>query len=122
GWKQARRATAGGRQVIRFAGPDGPDGWSRSPSLPCSPRPAWRSRKFRHLVPPTYTASVLALTIAAGSSSGVAIVALMPVVWTALFHRRWESVCVVAAVIVSVIVFSLLPAAGPAPWIIRRGV
>ena len=85
-------------------------------ALPWATLPEWAPV----LVPLTYTASVLALTIAAGSSSGVAIVALMPVVWTALFHRQWESVCVVAAVIVSVIVFSLLPAAGPAPVIIRR--
>jgi signal transduction histidine kinase len=85
-------------------------------ALPWARLPEWAPV----LVPVTYTASVLALTIAAGSSSGVAIVALIPIVWTALFHRRRESACVVAAVIISVIVFSLVPTAGPAAVTIRR--
>jgi signal transduction histidine kinase len=63
---------------------------------------------------------VLALTIAAGSASGVAIVALMPVVWTALFHRWWESACVLVATLVSVLVFSLVPVAEPSAVTARR--
>lgn len=51
------------------------------------------------LVPLAYTGSVLALTLAAGPDSGVGIVILIPLVWTALFHRRWESGCIVAATV-----------------------
>ncbi len=71
-------------------------------ALPWARLPGWAPV----LVPLCYAGSVLALTIAAGTTSGVAIVALMPVVWTALFHRRWESACVLAATLVSVLVFS----------------
>jgi hypothetical protein len=45
-------------------------------------------------VPLLYTGSALALILAAGPTSGVGIVILVPLVWTALFHRRWESGCV----------------------------
>ncbi|MEU6843802.1 hypothetical protein ABZ930_18185 [Streptomyces sp. NPDC046716] len=52
------------------------------------------------LVPLLHTASVLALVLATGAASGIGLVLLMPLIWTALFHDRWESVCVVAAVVV----------------------
>jgi signal transduction histidine kinase len=85
-------------------------------ALPWARLPRWAPV----LVPVTYVGSVLALTLAAGTTSGVAIVVLMPVVWTALFHRRWESGCVGAAVIADVVVFSLVPAVDEAAVIGRR--
>ena len=85
-------------------------------ALPWARLPGWAPV----LVPLCYAGSVLALTIAAGATSGVAIVALMPVAWTALFHHRWESACVLAATLVSVLVFSLVPVAGPAAVVARR--
>jgi len=85
--------------------------------LPWSRLPHW----MQVLVPLTYTGSVLALDLAAGSTSGVGIVILIPLVWTALFHRRWESVCVVAA-IVAVEIISLTPVAAPDAVIARRAV
>jgi signal transduction histidine kinase len=85
-------------------------------ALPWAALPRWAPV----LVPLTYTGSVLALTLAAGTTSGVAIVALMPVVWTALFHRRWESGAVLAAVVIVVTVFSLEPVMDPAAVVTRR--
>ncbi len=85
-------------------------------ALPWARLPGWTTVA----VPLLYVGSVLALTIAAGSTSGVAIVALMPIVWTALFHQRWESALVVAAVVAAVIIFSLVPTADPAAVIFRR--
>jgi signal transduction histidine kinase len=63
--------------------------------LPWSRLPAWS----HVLVPLAYTGSVLALTLAAGANSGVGIAILIPLVWTAMFHRRWESGCIVAATV-----------------------
>lgn len=54
-----------------------------------------------------YTGSVLALTLSAGVTAGVGIVVLAPLVWTALFNRRWESACVVAAIVAVEVVISL---------------
>ena len=51
------------------------------------------------LVPLAYVGSVLALSLCTGANSGVGIVILVPVLWAALFHRRWETVCVIFAVI-----------------------
>jgi signal transduction histidine kinase len=61
----------------------------------------WESlpAKLGVLVPLTYTGSALALTLAGGTVSGVGIIVLIPLIWTALFHRRWESACVVVAII-----------------------
>jgi len=86
--------------------------------LPWSRLPHW----MQVLVPLTYTGSVLALDLAAGSTSGVGIVILIPLVWTALFHRRWESVCVVAAIVAVEIIISLTPVAAPDAVIARRAV
>jgi serine phosphatase RsbU (regulator of sigma subunit)/anti-sigma regulatory factor (Ser/Thr protein kinase) len=58
--------------------------------------PAWT----HVLVPVTYAGSVLALGIAGGTVSGIGIVVLIPLIWTALFHRPWESAVVVAAIVV----------------------
>ncbi len=72
------------------------------------------------LVPLVYTGSVLALILAAGSTSGVGIVILIPLVWTALFHRRWESACMVVAIVVVEVIISLTPVAVPGSVIARR--
>ena len=86
--------------------------------LPWSRLPGWMTV----LVPLTYTGSVLALDLAAGSTSGVGIVILIPLVWTALFHRRWESICVVAAVVAVEVIISLTPVAVPDAVIARRAI
>ena len=83
--------------------------------LPWKRLPAWASV----LVPLAYTGSVLALTLAAGTVSGVGIVILVPLIWTTLFHRRWESACVVAAIVAAEIVVSLVQSA-PDAVIVRR--
>ena len=83
--------------------------------LPWEGLPAWASV----LVPLAYTGSVLALTLAAGTISGVGIVILVPLIWTALFHCRWESACVVAAIVAAEIVVSLVQSA-PDAVIVRR--
>ena len=83
--------------------------------LPWNRLPAWASV----LVPLAYTGSVLALTLAAGTVSGVGIVILVPLIWTTLFHRRWESACVVAAIVAAEIVVSLVQSA-PDAVIVRR--
>ena len=83
--------------------------------LPWGRLPAWASV----LVPLAYTGSVLALTLAAGTVSGVGIVILVPLIWTTLFHRRWESACVVAAIVAAEVVVSLAQSA-PDAVIVRR--
>jgi signal transduction histidine kinase len=84
--------------------------------LPWSRLPAW----LPVIVPLAYTGSVLALILAAGATSGVGIVVLIPLVWTALFHRRWESACIVAAVVVVEVIISLTPVAVAGAVIARR--
>jgi signal transduction histidine kinase len=86
--------------------------------LPWPRLPGWMTV----LVPLAYTGSVLALDLAAGSTSGVGIVILIPLVWTALFHRRWESICVVAAVVAVEVIISLTPVAVPDAVIARRAI
>lgn len=83
--------------------------------LPWDRLPAWTSV----LVPLAYLGSALALTLAAGTTSGVGIVVLIPLVWTALFHRRWESACLVAAVVAGEVVVSLVQSV-PDAVIVRR--
>lgn len=72
------------------------------------------------LVPLAYTGSVLALILAAGTTSGVGIVILVPLVWTTLFHQRWESGCVVAAITTVEVIISLTPVTAPDAVTIRR--
>lgn len=61
-------------------------------------------------VPLLYTASLLALIQAAGgSTSGVGIILLSPLIWAALFHRRWESAVVTLAVLGVMLYISLNP-------------
>jgi len=79
--------------------------------------PAWATV----LVPVTYAGSVMMLVLAAGGpNSGTSIVVLIPLVWTALYHRRWESAVVVAAIVAVEIVTSLTPLGEPPGVIIRR--
>ena len=62
--------------------------------LPWRRLPAWAPV----LVPLLYAGSVLELILASGVASGVGLVLLVPLIWSALFHRQWESACVVMAV------------------------
>lgn len=84
--------------------------------LPWPRLPAWMTV----LVPLAYTGSALALILAAGTTSGVGVVLLVPVLWTALFHHRWDSGCVVAAIMVVVVIISLTPVVEPGPVLARR--
>ena len=72
------------------------------------------------LVPLAYVGSALALTLAAGTTSGVGIVTMVPLIWTALFHRPWESACVLVAIVAVEVVVSLTPVTDPDPVVARR--
>ena len=85
-------------------------------ALPWRRLPTWATV----LIPLAYTGSVLALILAAGATSGVGIVILAPLVWTALFHRRWESACVVVAILAVEVVISLVPVSAADSVIARR--
>src|SRR6201996_2582375 len=87
-------------------------------ALPWSRLPEWAPV----IVPLLYTGSVLALILAAGSTSGVGIVILIPLVWTALFQSRLDSVVTVAAIVAVEIIVSLVPEASPAGVVIRRAI
>ena len=98
-----------------------PPGWTSTPAavvslalllavpammlLPRDRMPSWTPV----LVPLAYTGSVLALLLTVGPTSGVGIVILIPLIWTALYHRRWESACVVAAIVAVEVTVSLVP-------------
>jgi signal transduction histidine kinase len=84
--------------------------------LPWSRLPGW----MQVLVPLACTGSVLALILAAGTTSGVGIVILVPLIWTALFGQLWESACVVAAIVAVELTISLTPVAVPDAVIARR--
>jgi len=74
--------------------------------LPWDRLPAWCDVA----VPLLYTASVLPLARAAGGTySGILVIVLIPIIWTALYHRPWESVCVSAAALAVVLTVSLMP-------------
>ncbi len=73
------------------------------------------------LVPLGYTASVILLIYAAGGPTfGVGIVILVPLIWTALYHRRWESAVVVVGIVCVQVVTSLVPIAVPGTVLARR--
>ncbi|HEY3953902.1 MAG TPA: histidine kinase [Streptosporangiaceae bacterium] len=72
------------------------------------------------LVPLTYTGSVLALIFASGVTAGVGIVILVPLIWTALYHRPWESACVVVAIVIVEIITSLTPVTDGGTVLARR--
>lgn len=87
--------------------------------LPWSRLPSWMSV----LVPLTYTGSVLALILAAaGPTSGIGTVILVPVIWAALFHRRWESACMVAAIVIVEVIGSLTPVMSSEAVTARRAI
>jgi diguanylate cyclase (GGDEF)-like protein len=86
-------------------------------ALPWAHMPDWATV----IVPVTYAGSVLMLILAAGgSTSGVGIVILIPLIWTAMYHRRWESAVVVAVIVAVQLVTSLTPIVDPSAVIIRR--
>jgi diguanylate cyclase (GGDEF)-like protein len=61
-------------------------------------------------VPLVAVASLAALILAIGpASSGVGIVILVPLLWTSLYHRRWESYVVVGALVLAELLTSLTP-------------
>ena len=73
-------------------------------------------------VPLLYVASVFPLIQAAGGEyAGIMLILLSPIIWTALYHRPWESACVSVAALAVVLVVSLMgtPATPPAA-LIRR--
>ena len=84
--------------------------------LPLGRLPRWAEV----LVPLTYTASVLALILAAGSTSGVGVVILVPLIWTVLFQRWRDSALVLLAIVIVEVVISVVPNAAPAAVIARR--
>jgi diguanylate cyclase (GGDEF)-like protein len=62
------------------------------------------------LVPMVTVVFVLTLILATGtSSSGVGIIVLVPLVWTVLYHHRWESFVVVGTIVLTEIITSLTP-------------
>lgn len=89
-------------------------------ALPWQRRPAWLPGWLPVLVPLTYMGSVLALTLAVGTQSGASLVVLVPLVWTALFHRRRDSVCVLVAMVTVQAIVSVTPVADPGQVIARR--
>lgn len=75
-------------------------------SLPWTRLPGWATV----LVPVTYVASVLTLILAAGgTTSGIGVVVLLPLVWSALYHDRWESFVVVASVVTVEVITAVTP-------------
>jgi signal transduction histidine kinase len=85
--------------------------------LPWDRLPGWATV----LVPLLYTASVLPLMLAVGGTTGgVGVVLLIPLVWTVLFHRAWESASVVASIVIVLFVISLEPDDALAADMFRR--
>lgn len=74
-------------------------------------------------VPLVYTGSLVALNLAIrGSNAGFGPVLLIPLVWTALYHRRLDTCLVVLAIVPFEIVTSLWPTRYADPAIVRRTV
>jgi signal transduction histidine kinase len=85
--------------------------------LPWDRLPAWCDVA----VPLLYTASVLPLAQAAGGTySGILLILLSPILWTALYHSRWESACVSVAALAVVLTVSLMPDMASPAVLIRR--
>ncbi len=74
------------------------------------------------LVPLIYTGSVLALILAARTTSGVGIVILVPLIWTVLFQRWRDSCLILLAIVIVEVIISVTPVAAPASVIARRAV
>ena len=85
--------------------------------LPWGRLPAWMTV----LVPLIDVASIAALILATGSAaSGVGIVILVPLLWTSLYHRRWESYVIVGAVVLVELLTSLTPVRVADAVLLRR--
>ncbi|HUC05346.1 MAG TPA: histidine kinase dimerization/phosphoacceptor domain-containing protein [Acidimicrobiales bacterium] len=72
--------------------------------IPWQRLPTWSTV----VVPLLYVASVTELSIATGPASGVGVVLFLPVVWTALYQRPWESLTVSVSVVVAEVAVSLI--------------
>jgi len=86
--------------------------------LPWDRLPAWCDVA----VPLLYVASVFPLIQGAGGEyAGIMLILLSPIIWTALYHSRWESACVSVAALAVVLAVSLMDAPAPtAAALIRR--
>jgi diguanylate cyclase (GGDEF)-like protein len=85
--------------------------------LPWSRLPSW----LTVAVPVVDVAFVLTLILGTGSaSSGVGIIILVPLVWSTLHHRRWESLVVVAGIVVVEIITGLTPVRVSDAALLRR--
>ena len=94
--------------------------WPRRPAamaLPWNGLPSWTKVS----VPLLYTFSVYALIEAAGGSqSGLGLVLFSPLIWTALFHRWWESVVTTVVVLAAMLAMSLTPHPATTAELTRR--
>ncbi len=85
--------------------------------LPWDRLPRWTTVT----VPLAYVASVLFLLLATGeTSSGIGIVVLSPLLWSCLFHREWESACVILAILLVQVITSIVPVEVSTSVLIRR--
>jgi diguanylate cyclase (GGDEF)-like protein len=85
--------------------------------LPWGRLPSW----LTVIVPVVEVASLLALVPAVGGwTFGVNVVLLVPLVWTALYHRRWESFVVVGAIVVAQVVTTTVPENVSGTVLLRR--
>ncbi len=72
-------------------------------------------------VPMAYLTSILFLILATGqSSSGIGIIVLSPLLWCCLFHREWESACVIVGIVIVEVITSLVPVEVSTSVLIRR--
>jgi diguanylate cyclase (GGDEF)-like protein len=84
--------------------------------LPWQRLPAWSTV----LVPVAYVWSGCALILATGTSaSGVGVVILIPLLWSVLFHSRWNSFIVVASIVLVEVITSLTPDRVPDAVLLR---
>ncbi|HTW08253.1 MAG TPA: GGDEF domain-containing protein, partial [Acidimicrobiales bacterium] len=73
------------------------------------------------LMPLAVTGSVLLMVLSdSGVSSGMSVLVLAPLIWTGLYHQRWESAVVVTAVAAVELVTALVPVAEPPATAVRR--
>ena len=85
--------------------------------LPWDRLPAWCDVA----VPLLYVASVFPLIQAAGGeNAGIMLILLSPIIWTALYHRRWESACVSVAALAVVLAVSLTDTPATAAAVLIR--
>jgi diguanylate cyclase (GGDEF)-like protein len=74
--------------------------------LPWGSLPSWVDL----IVPLLFSGYALALMLAAGgSTTGIGIIVLLPIVWTALYVEPWKSIVVVAAVVAVATMTTYLP-------------